>query len=184
MRRKDRTCTLLEKASPPSLGAVCVLSLLLGCTVPLNPGAPQVDPAAFRSLVLPAVVDLQGLYDYRGSRVQSLPGGNRVDVDYDEFTNAVVQGIATALRARGSEIDAGADKTIRVRVVRIAIGHPTMTCTLDLNLQYGGASGRGLQVAATHFLFDRACEQAVSDAVNGILNESRLQTYLSATSEG
>ena len=122
---------------------------------------------------------MKGSFGMKGRRVISQGVGN-VSVDEDEYTTAVITGLAKELRKHGVRVESGADHLVEIQVVRVTIHpKPQYTCVIDFNRRLGTGPVRGLQ-SRTQRGWDarKACEAAASQVVIDTLNDPSLRDYL------
>jgi len=124
-------------------------------------------------------VELRGSFRLKGRRVVSAGVGS-VSVDEDEYTTAVITGLAQELRKHGVRVESGADYLVEIQVVRVSIHpKPQYTCVIDFNRRLGTGPVRGLQSRAERGWDARkACEAAASQVVIDTLKDPSLRDYL------
>jgi hypothetical protein len=162
------------------LKSLCLAAVLvpLGCVLPAPPGEVEIPDSAVGSIE-GGPVELKGSFGMKGRRVISQGVGN-VSVDEDEYTTAVLTGLAKELRKNGVRVESGAHHLVEVQVVRVTIHpKPQYTCVIDFNLRLETEPVRGLQSRAERGWDARkACEAATSQVVIDILNDPSLRDYL------
>lgn len=153
------------------------VAMPLGCTLAAPPGSLDVSKAAIHSIE-GGPVELRGNFAMKGSHVIS-QGVGSLSVDDDEYTTAIITGLAEQLREHGVQVESGADRRIEIQVVQILIHpKPQLTCVIDFNRKLGSGPVRGLQSRAESWDGRKACAAAASQVVIDTLKDPVLRDYL------
>ena len=149
------------------------LSLVLGCTT--------MSPSDFRAKAPDVLVSWPGPVAVTpGKHVNpqsrlNTPGGT-FPVDLDEFSAHLAELLSESLEKSGTAIGPGG-KSIEIRVVYLDVMMQDY-CYLDYTVTLGNGEIFGQQATGKSALFDRACRQAIEQAVGLIVAEPRTTLYL------
>ena len=165
------------------LVATAVLGLALGlssgcvATLKSNPDAYPVDASGALPLNPGTTVDL--VNGYAGPTEGSLETFTKVDLH--DFTASAVTILGREFARMGVKTAPGAPKKIVLRVVDpswVQGNNPTRTATMTLEAKYGEETLYAAGEATTGWTPDRACNLAVTHAVESLLRKPELQAYL------
>lgn len=160
-----------------ALLCLAIVAMPLACVIPAPPGSLDLSHAVIHSIE-GGSVELLGKFAMKGSHVVPLGVGS-LSLDEDEYTTAIITGLAEQLRKHGIRVETGADRRIEIQVVQILIHpKPQFTCVIDFNRKLGSGRVRGLQSRAESWNSGKVCSAAASQIVIDTLNDPVLRDYL------
>lgn len=167
----------------PRLAACALLSFTLalasGCVTTLksNPDAYPVDPAG--ALPLKAGVAVDVVNGYTAPTEGSLETFTKVDLQ--DFTASAVTILDRELARAGVKPQDGAAKKVVLRVVDpswVQGNNPTRAATMTLEVTLGDEKIWAAGEATTGWTPDRACNLAVTHAIESLLKKEEFQAYI------
>lgn len=114
-----------------------------------------------------------------GTKERELPvAGATVIVNEDEFTKELVEQVSEALKNKNIQVVPHSDRVVEIQVVRVALQPDrTIYCVIDYNRKLGDGAFYGFQSRSKNWNFNTACNDALKEAANAILNEQTTIKY-------
>lgn len=154
-----------------------IILFCVSCSTYLEPSDFELDEVVAPSIRISKPIAVKP--HLIGTKERELPlAGTNVIVNEDEFTKVLAEKIASALKNKGYPVVSDADRVIEIQVARVSL-QPTarMHCVIDYNLKLGDGKFYGFQTSATSWNFETACEMAVQQAANQVLNSQSVIKY-------
>ena len=105
--------------------------------------------------------------------------GFNIVVSENEFTKVLTTKIQDSLKSKNIAIDPSSNKVIKIQVSRVSLQPDmVMNCVIDYNLKLGNGLFYGFQTRSKNWNFKTACEKALKNAVNEILNNQSMVKYI------
>ncbi len=105
--------------------------------------------------------------------------GPDIVINEDQFSLDLVQRLEKNLKHNGVIIDENAPLSVTIEITHIEIQPDRkMYCVIDFNRKFGDQIFLGFQARSRSWNLKTACEEALNDAVNIILNDQDTMNYL------
>jgi hypothetical protein len=161
------------------LGMVALVMFVgLSCTTRLSPHDLDIEGISVPPLqnIKPVTIRAKLV----GSKERELPlAGTDVIVNEDEFTAVLVERLIDTLKKNNVPVVSESERSIEIQVVRVSLQPDrTFYCVIDFNRKLGNGDFYGFQSRAKNWNFNTACEDALKNTVNDILNNQDTIKYL------
>lgn len=157
---------------------IITILLNVSCTTTLNPKDFEVGNFATPNLMGIKPVAIKAKIAGKQSSEIPLPGGS-VLINEDEFTQTLVDRIVDALKRSNTPIAPTSEHSIEIQVVKVSLQPTnTMHCVIDFNRKLDNEEFYGFQSRSKSWNYETACEEALNNAVNDVLNDRNTLRYL------
>lgn len=150
----------------------------ISCSAHIDPSDFDMDEVAAPAINISKAIAIRPNLTGTKERVLPLAGASAI-VNEDEFTKVLTDKIGSALKNKNYPVVADSHRAIEIQVVRVSL-QPTSTmyCVIDYNLKLGDGKYYGFQSSNKNWSFKTACENALQNAANDILNAKSTVEYL------